>query len=162
MVAVDTSPNIGFVTEDILQKVFALTDILLPNKRELQILTGTDDIQQGLDALITKIPCIALKLGSKGSMLMIREGFRPIWGSRFTRREHFSAPVVEARPVDTTGAGDSFNAGFISSFLKGESPESWLEEGNLLAGKTIMQKGAVSIYKSNVQEEDDRKRNATL
>jgi ribokinase len=146
MVALDASPNIHLADKITLEQMLVLTDILLPNKQELKILSGVDDIQQALETLISVTPCIAVKLGSKGSVMMIKEGFKTISGRPQLKREQFFVPAVEAIPVDTTGAGDAFNAGFIHSFLKNEKPESWLASGNLIAGKVIMEKGAASLY----------------
>ena len=58
-----------------------------------------------------------VKMGKKGA-LCCRAG--KVW-----TKAGFS---VEA--VDTTGAGDSFNAGFVYGFLKGLDPDSALELGN--------------------------------
>ncbi|MDD4493175.1 MAG: carbohydrate kinase family protein [Eubacteriales bacterium] len=150
LVALDASPNIALVDKEVRDRMLSLTDILLPNKGELQFMAGTDDVQQALNLLITGTPCIAAKLGSKGSAMMIREGFKTFGGSMFSESMQFSAPAVGVVPVDTTGAGDAFNAGFIRSFLKDENPMRWLESGNLLASKVIMKKGAVSVYVNSI------------
>ncbi|HLV10086.1 MAG TPA: PfkB family carbohydrate kinase, partial [Halanaerobiales bacterium] len=91
-------------------------------------------------------PCIAVKLGNEGSKMMIHEDFKSKYGIEYTAREYFSASPVHVIPVDTTGAGDAFNAGFIYSFLNNEKPQKWLETGNSLAGKVIAEKGAISHY----------------
>ncbi|WP_029004818.1 sugar kinase [Azorhizobium doebereinerae] len=49
----------------------------------------------------------------------------------------------EVLPVDTTGAGDSFNAGYLAARLKGESPEAAARAGHALAGAVIMHRGAI-------------------
>ncbi len=146
LVALDASPNIALVDSETRERMMKLTDILLPNKNELQFLAGMDDVQQAMNSLITKVPCIAAKLGSMGSAMLIRKGFRTTGDKAFTERKQYSSPAVEVVPVDTTGAGDAFNAGFIASFLKDDNPENWLESGNHIAARVIMQKGAVSAY----------------
>jgi len=49
----------------------------------------------------------------------------------------------EVLPVDTTGAGDSFNAAYLAARLKGASPEDAARAGHRLAGTVIMHRGAI-------------------
>jgi 2-dehydro-3-deoxygluconokinase len=50
-------------------------------------------------------------------------------------------PAVRA--VDTTGAGDSFNAGYLSSWLKGETPEHGVALGHAVAARVVQHRGAI-------------------
>ena len=45
--------------------------------------------------------------------------------------------------IDTTSAGDSFNAGFLQGYLTGKSLEICCQQGNKLAGIVIQHKGAI-------------------
>lgn len=49
----------------------------------------------------------------------------------------------EVLPVDTTGAGDSFNAGYLAARLQGATPEEAARAGHRLAGTVIMHRGAI-------------------
>lgn len=53
------------------------------------------------------------------------------------------APKARFAPVDTSGAGDAFNAGYLASRLSGEGAERAARSGNALAGWVIMRPGAI-------------------
>jgi ribokinase len=121
-VALDPTPVVGSVDKAVLKKVFALTDVLLPNEDELSTITK----------MVGKVsvPCVAVKMGSRGAKMT------------FDVSEYIqTAREVEA--VDTTGAGDAFNAGFIASMVSGDQPQMWLKKGVDLAAAVVGKKGAV-------------------
>jgi sugar/nucleoside kinase (ribokinase family) len=86
---------------DALQRI----DVFLPNETELLALTRETSIEAGLDRL-SDIPTVAVKLGARGAIA--RRG-----------SEIVHAPSIPVDVVDTTGAGDSFDAGFVYGFLHG-------------------------------------------
>ena len=53
------------------------------------------------------------------------------------------APERVLSPVDTSGAGDAFNAGYLGARLRAEAPAQAALSGNALAGWTIMRRGAI-------------------
>lgn len=53
------------------------------------------------------------------------------------------APPERLRPIDTSGAGDAFNAGYLAARLNGESLHAAATAGHRLAGWTIMRPGAI-------------------
>lgn len=87
---------------DVLQHV----DIFLPNETELLNITRQTDVATALDTLSDKIPLIGLKRGENGAVA--RRG-----------TDVFEADSIAVNVVDTTGAGDSFDAGFITGYLNG-------------------------------------------
>ena len=121
-VALDPSPVIGKVSKAVLSEVLALTDVLLPNESELKVIekkVGEVDV-----------PCVAVKMGSEGARLMYDIA-------------EYTQPAVKVDIVDTTGAGDAFNAGLIASMLDGDPPQKWLKKGVMMAAAVVAQKGAV-------------------
>lgn len=89
-----------------LWEVLAHTDVFLPNEAEAMHITGLREVEAALACLARRVPTVAVKLGAQGAIA--RRG-----------DEIARAPIVPVTVVDTTGAGDSFNAGFLYGFLHG-------------------------------------------
>ena len=51
------------------------------------------------------------------------------------------APAIEVSPVDSTGAGDSFNAGFLNAWLEGEPVREGMRSGNICGGLATRRAG---------------------
>ena len=104
----DPSEEWGRDLIDVLEEV----DIFLPNEVELAAVSGSGDPEQGLRTLENGRTATIAKLGAQGCAAM--------WNGRLLRVPGFA---VEA--IDTTGAGDSFNAGFLDAWLRGKTlPEA--------------------------------------
>ena len=90
------------------------TDVLMPNATELLALTGESELPDAARIVLDRGCRVALKDGAEGGVL---------WESRDVVRRVPAPPIT---PVDTTGAGDSFDAGFISGMVEGLSGEECL------------------------------------
>jgi ribokinase len=87
-------------------EVLAHTDVFLPNTAELRALTGHDDLDRAAAAVRAAGPVLAVKAGADGAL-----------GWDAAGAHHAPAATVDL--VDTTGAGDSFVAGFLAAWLAG-------------------------------------------
>ncbi len=58
------------------------------------------------------------------------------------------APERVLAPVDTSGAGDAFNGGYLAARLRGQTPADAALAGHALAGWTIMRRGAIPAQDS--------------
>ncbi|WP_027347161.1 carbohydrate kinase family protein [Hamadaea tsunoensis] len=87
-----------------VHEVLAHTDVFLPNAAELRAITGIDDLEAAALSLKT---LVVLKDGAAGAKAWWPGG-------------SCAAPGLPVDVVDTTGAGDSFNAGFLAGYLNGE------------------------------------------
>jgi sugar/nucleoside kinase (ribokinase family) len=88
-------------------------DIFLPNLEEARALTGCDTAEAALALLQRHFPVVALKCGGDGALLAMNG-----------ETHAMAAPQVEV--IDTTGAGDAFNAGFLDAWLDGGDPRACL------------------------------------
>src|SRR5580765_2575030 len=86
-----------------LDDVLRYVDVFLPNEREACKAAGTEDLDEAVRTLSTIAPLVVVKLGKKGAI-----------AQRGTER--YTCASREVGPVDTVGAGDSFDAGFLHEF----------------------------------------------
>lgn len=89
-----------------LLDVLARTDVFLPNSVEARAIGGSDDVDIAAEVLAARARVVAVKFGQGGGLA--------VSGAEAVRSEAIPADVV-----DTTGAGDSFDAGFIAGMLAG-------------------------------------------
>ncbi len=61
-------------------------------------------------------------------------------------------PPERLSPVDTSGAGDAFNAGYLDARMKGTLPRAAALRGHRLAGWTVMRRGAIPEIDSVASE----------
>jgi sugar/nucleoside kinase (ribokinase family) len=100
-----------------LEAVWPHLDVVLPNEGEAMLLTGCATVEEALSALAARVPTVAVKLGAEGAIA--RQGDRTV------RR-----PAFEIEVVETTGAGDCFNGGFVHAYLAGWDLADCLDLGN--------------------------------
>jgi sugar/nucleoside kinase (ribokinase family) len=106
------------------------TSLLLPNVDEALALTRTSTVTEAAAELATSYGEVVVTLGEHGAL----------WQNGFITA---TAPAERtADVVDTTGAGDAFAAGFLTSWLLHPEPETALASGNRLAARVIGKVGA--------------------
>ncbi|UCE96234.1 MAG: carbohydrate kinase family protein [Candidatus Bathyarchaeota archaeon] len=113
------------ILRPIIQRAF----VVLPNEVELKMLTGTE-YKEGIKKLLNEGPkVVAVKLNKKGCFVSNGE------------ESHLVEPF-RVKIVDTTGAGDAWNAGFLYGLLKNKSLMECGRIGNFVASRCIMKLGA--------------------
>jgi sugar/nucleoside kinase (ribokinase family) len=89
----------------------AETDVLLPNAAECRALAGTDDVEAAARALAggdgRPRRTVAVKCGADGALAIASDG------------SVVRSPALATDAIDTTGAGDAFDAGFLATWLEG-------------------------------------------
>lgn len=118
-------------TQKTYEAMYRLTDIALPTIEDEQSLFGDAD----QDVTISRLQSwgvgeIVLKMGAHGCLVVSGK-----------EREQVAANKVKV--VDTTSAGDSFNAGYLAARLKGNTPQLAAKNGHRLASIVIQHRGAI-------------------
>jgi sugar/nucleoside kinase (ribokinase family) len=109
-------------------------DVLLLNEHEACRLARTDDPVRAAETLAAKVPLVAMKRGQQG--VLTRRG-----------KELFEALPPKTEAVDTIGAGDSFDAGFLHQFIRGAKIEDCLRFGNLTGALSTTRQGGVEAFR---------------
>jgi sugar/nucleoside kinase (ribokinase family) len=109
-------------------------DVLLPNEYEARRLAREHDPLRAAGLLAQKVPVVAMKRGEKG--VLARRG-----------SEVYEAPAVKVEAVDTIGAGDSFDAGFLHQFIRGAKLEECLRFGNLTGALSTTHQGGTEAFR---------------
>lgn len=100
-----------------LLELLALTDVFLPNAEEATRIAGVTDVEGAAAGLATRAGAVAVKAGPDGAVAATGDGL-------------IRAPAARVEAIDTTGAGDAFDAGFLASRLAGDRLERSLAIAN--------------------------------
>jgi ribokinase len=117
-----------------LKPLLARSHVVFMNEAELKQVTGLSYRRGAKFLNETGVEISVITRGSKGCFIK-------------TPGKEISVACNSCKPVDTTGAGDSFAAGFLAGLLKNKSLKECGRLGNQLAGRCIKQKGARSVLK---------------
>jgi ribokinase len=113
-----------------LEPIIAKSYVMMPNAKELSLITGEADYCRGADFLIGKgVKIVAIKLGCDGCY--VTDG-----------HERLRIEAFKVKAVDTTGAGDAFCAGFLYGLLKEKTLQECGRLGNFVASRCVTKMGA--------------------
>ncbi|SDH66917.1 sugar kinase [Alteribacillus bidgolensis] len=121
---------------DVLNKLAADADYILPGQEEGKALIGTDDPEKIAAFYLEQNPnaVVIVKLGEKGCYYAAKE------------ENGFVKGYKAEKVVDPVGAGDGFAAGFVSGLVKGISLLESLKIANLVGAITVQAGGDVEGY----------------
>ena len=117
-----------------MEEVLPFVTYLLPSSpADAEVLLGVSDAQQVIQTFRARgIEVVAVKCGSNGAVVGAGD-------------EVFEVPAYSPGPViDTTGAGDAFNGGFLHGLLRGMSPRDAALLGTIAAGLKVRGRGALT------------------
>lgn len=127
----DANSAIDGWSEKSRQDIMALlpyVDYFMPNDDELFYLTGIQDMEEAVEYLLLHgAKNIVIKRGKEGA-------------SFYSKAQSIHQKGYPVKAFDTTGAGDSFNAGFIYSIVQQRDIQQSLLFGNALASFVVSRK----------------------
>jgi sugar/nucleoside kinase (ribokinase family) len=130
-VTLDTGWHEEWLSDPANLEVIRRTDVFFPNEREAQAITGTKDPAGMLDFFAQHgAACVAIKLGKMGAV-MLQGGV------------NYQCGGFAVDTLDTTGAGDAFNSGFIHALLNRQPPQKRLEIACLTGALSTRAAGAL-------------------
>jgi sugar/nucleoside kinase (ribokinase family) len=133
-ISLDTNDDPDDRWEGGLNEVLRHVDVLLPNEREACKMAGTDEVESAIQKLSQQVPLVVVKLGPKGALAQR--------GS-----ERVTCDPTKVVPVDTVGAGDSFDAGFLHEYLRGSDLAACLASGNRAGALSTTRPGGTEAFR---------------
>ena len=117
-----------------LDELLGIVDIFLPNEDEACRISGKANAESAIEALAKRVPLVAVKCGKRGALVQVGN-----------QRWHVPTEVIT--PIDTIGAGDSFNAGFLTAYLRGKAPDACAAFGNRTAAFSTLRPGGTESFR---------------
>lgn len=116
-------------TREATYALLGRVDVFLPNEEELRHLTGAGSLAAAIDEVAARSGEVVVKRGADGA----------VWASG---GERVSVPAFPVTAVNTIGAGDIFDIGYLWARRQGWEPARRLRFAQALAGVVIAQPGA--------------------
>lgn len=131
-----------------LKRALRASDVFLPSGHEVTLLTSASDEAEAeaIDEILSSgVSCVVVKRGVEGSTYHDREG-------------SFSVPAFAVEEVDPTGAGDCFDAAFVTSWLRRLAPRDCLEIANAAGARAVTVLGPMEGTSTMAEIEELRSR----
>ena len=113
-----------------VDELLKLTSVFLPNETEALSLTETTTVEEAIEMLTAKASIVAVKMGADGALAFDGESL-------------CRAPIIPVDVIDTVGAGDTFDAGFLYGFLQGWPLERSLKFGVVCGSLSTRMAGGI-------------------
>jgi len=128
---VSFDPGMPYINRGLeeIKEIISNTTIFMPNKQEIEMLIGERYDVASKEVAGLGVEIVVVKLGENGCYIL-------------KGNEEFRVQSFKTKVVDTTGAGDAFNAGFLYAWYHGKSIEACGKFGNYVASKIIERIGA--------------------
>ena len=124
-----------------LREILPWVDIFMPNESELLRIARTDDFDEAVLRVERQVPTLVVKRGGRGALV----------ASGGDRNHAPGLPLENV--VDTIGAGDSFDAGFLRAFLGGIDLQGAARAGNISGALSTQGHGGTEAFRSKAIRE---------
>jgi sugar/nucleoside kinase (ribokinase family) len=132
--SIDVGWQQAWLTDARSLEALSHVDWFLPNEKEAERMTGESEPERMLEWFREQCTArVALKLGPEGSAATTESGFQVV-------------PSIAVTPVDTTGAGDCFDAGFLYGLLSGMTIDQCLRCGNICGALSTEAAGGITGF----------------
>ena len=133
-VSIDVGWSEAWLRDKRIWSALKVVDVFFPNEREAELMTGQTEPDAMLQTFATTgLRTVALKLGANGSALLHEGNF-------------YLAAAHKVDPIDTTGAGDCFDAGFLFAWLNDKPPAECLRMANLCGALSTRALGGIAGF----------------
>ena len=139
-ISLDTNDDPDDSWQGGLMEALQYVDVFLPNAREAQRITGASDAESAIAQLAKLVPLVVVKMGEAGAVAC-------------RGHERFSSPGVKVAFVDPVGAGDSFDAGFLSQYVRGADLATCLAWGNRAGAFSTTMPGGTEAFRDRAKQE---------
>jgi sugar/nucleoside kinase (ribokinase family) len=117
-----------------LSEVLPFVDVFMPNEGEMCRMTRQANLHDAVQALSTKPPIIVIKRGRRGAQV-------------YDQGRATDVAALNVVPVDTIGAGDSFDAGFLRAYLLGKDSVTCAKAGNVTGALSTQASGGTEAFR---------------
>jgi sugar/nucleoside kinase (ribokinase family) len=133
--SLDTNDDPEDAWADDLSLLLPYVDLLLPNEKEACMIAHTDDLERAMTLLAGRVPLLVVKRGKAGAV-----------AQRGSERFRVEAFPVDA--VDSVGAGDSFDAGFVHGLVRGWGIGDCLKFASLTGALSTTRAGGIEAFRN--------------
>ncbi|TGT85317.1 MULTISPECIES: sugar kinase [unclassified Mesorhizobium] len=117
-------------------EALAVTDIALPTFPDEQMLFGDDTPRATAERLRQWVGEVVVKNGEQPALIAENGSLQDV-------------PAIHvAAPADTTGAGDSFNGGYLAARLAGHNPQEAARRAHRVAAAVVQVRGALAPFET--------------
>jgi sugar/nucleoside kinase (ribokinase family) len=139
-VSLDTNDDPENVWGSPLTEVLPYVDVLMPSEGELCRMAGNLGLEAAIGVFAERVDTIVVKRGRRGCRVCHHGEVRDYAG-------------IAVDPVDTIGAGDSFDAGFVYAYVKGYSLEICAHAGNIAGALSTQSTGGTEAFRDGMMRQ---------
>ena len=132
-ISLDTNDDPEDQWRGVVEEILPHVDLFFCTEEEVRKIAKVENAES---FIASRVPALVVKRGGRGASL-------------FAGERRFDAPALSVDVIDTVGAGDTFDAGFLHQWLRKSPPETCLSFGNLAAGLSVTRPGGTAAFRDS-------------